>query len=417
MIRSIRKDFFPAVLIAGVLFVDPLILGRCILPADWMIAIATAFACLAVTAFVLSQQVTTRADKWHSTVALLLVIYLGVGLLTRWRISAPTPLLIAFAYFAFQTWLIFVSTSRAQALRWLVLAFVVASVGHLVTLFPISAIRDSISTNTAYADGDYWMAGVARRETGFFPAPGFLALFASVGVGLGLGLRSFGASKLGSLLVVACFILGITSLARTFLFALPTILLVHAFRTRNYVGFSFVPIIVIALILALAATADIVTYFGWMYLRMEALMDFSNNDRIVGESGIVDTIRCVGADPAFGTAVIHNGGLWVSDGEVFVRPHNGLLLIAAQYGLLCGATFIYLFIRAFSTSVRRANLSRMSWLPSGGSGAVSPDFGLAFLGAFIVSLADPVIETPVCIFALLGTLLCSPSHLVTHKAL
>jgi hypothetical protein len=212
-------------------------------------------------------------------------------------------------------------------------------------------------------------------------------------------------------------ILGITSLARTFLFALPTILLMHAFRTRKYAGLLFAPIIIIASIVVLAVTTDVVKYFGWMYLRMEALMDFSINDRIVGETGIVETIRCVGADPAFGTAVIHDGGLWVSDGEVFVRPHNGLLLIAAQYGLLCGATFIYLFITAFSTSVRRANLSRMSWLPSSGSGAISPDFGLAFLGAFIVSLADPVIETPVCIFALLGTLLCSPSHLVTHKAL
>ena len=382
-------------------FVDPLIFYRVFIPNDYASIVVSLFVILIVLIFVLKSISLRSLNIERLRVLILVMIFYVSVIAVRLSIGQSGTSIIQISYVFMQSVFILVLVKSANYHTIFIKSYLCASYLHLVTIIPFfTFISEKLTLNTAYPVGEYAIGIFDRRATGFFNAPGQLSLFASGGLAIGLSLiKNRNYKKIGLNLVVVCSLLGFASFSRSFLVVFIFLLLFY-FILTNYKTKLYLISIFFFLIVMLSFNETFVNYVDYIYARLSMVSDFSNNDRIVGETGIIPTLQLISDQYHFGAALLDNGSLKAWDGTMFLRPHVGVLAVLSFYGVIYGGSILYLIARAHFNIVFSRRKSSLMLKDA----SIHSSFIAGFIIVNIVCLVEPLIETGVYMFFLLGVL-------------
>jgi len=394
----------PALLYALAFFVDPLVFYRSLFGSD-LVSSVLVIAVLTGTAWRLLPALQESA-KSRSTqfILIVLVAHCIISLTTRIRIGLGITDVIQHAVFIFQIIFLNAALQRTSERSSLINGFMFAIVIHATTLLPIPALAQSLSANTGYATGDYAVGLITRRATGFFPAPGFLSLFATAGLCIGLALLETDRRKAGVAMIALSCLLGIASLSRSFFVVMPLMLLIHGFRQ----GLASILWVCALLTLLLYMAPEIETlnrYLEILDTRMTRSIELDTSDRLSGPTGLEESLKVIEHWPLFGRPAVDDGALQAWNGTILVRPHTGVITLLAYYGFILGLPLLLLIGQGGSTAIRAIFIksSRLNIFLYRHQQPASL-FALGFVGVNIICLVEPLIETVVYFLFLLGVL-------------
>ncbi|HAS8565180.1 TPA: hypothetical protein I7774_18970 [Vibrio vulnificus] len=277
----------------------------------------------------------------------------------------------------------------------------IALVWHVWTIIPQLPLNGFLSSKlsslTAYTLGEYSIGGLSRRATGFFTAPGYLSLFASSSFACGVLMCMSKINKLNmSILALSC-IAGFGSFSRTFM-VIFILIAIYIFVVSKFKHKVLYGAILLLLGGYFTSTTIFKDYFGFVGERLTQSTDFSSNDRIAGETGVLMALDAIIQEPFTGSAISPDGGdIKASvDGKI-IRPHFGILAIISFYGIVVSLTLILPMLFALFKS--------FALLIS--SDDVEKPVMAAFLAAFLVCIAEPLIDTNLIVVFMVYSLLLS----------
>lgn len=388
-----------SVCFAFLFFINPFLFGRVFWGSD---LITLAF--ILIAGFLLVNKNASYSSK-ISLLKLSLLVFLSLYFLTtsiiRLRVGQEFGDLSLHFYQYLSILILLLLRIDHRNLEMFYKAMFIALMWHVWTILPQLPLNDflsaRLSTLTAYTTGEYRIGGLSRRATGFFTAPGYLSLFASSSFACGVLLCMRQINKLNiSILAISC-IAGFASFSRTFMvvfiLVLIYVLLVSKFRNKFLFG-----LFLILIGNYFTSTTIYKDYSGFVGERLVQSTDFYNNDRIAGETGVLMTLEAIKYKPFTGSAISLNGGdIKASvDGNI-VRPHFGVLAIISFYGILISLTLILPMLFAlFKGSVILIS-----------NGEVEKPVTAAFVAAFLVCIAEPLIDTNLFLLLMIYTLLMS----------
>ncbi|BAC93108.1 hypothetical protein [Vibrio vulnificus YJ016] len=280
-------------------------------------------------------------------------------------------------------------------------AICIALLWHVWTIIPQLPLNgflsSKLSSQTAYAVGEYSIGGLSRRATGFFTAPGYLSLFASSSLAIGVLLCISKVNKLNTSILILSCMAGFGSFSRTFMviFILLVIyiLIVSRFKHKIFYG-----AILLLLGSYFTSTTIFKDYLGFVGERLAQSTDFSSNDRITGDTGVLIVLEAIAQNPFTGSAIAPDGGdIKASvDGRI-IRPHFGILAIISFYGVVVSLALVipmlFALFKSFTTFTSNKDIEK--------------PVTAAFLAAFLVCVAEPLIDTNLTVIFMAFSLLLS----------
>ena len=352
-----------------------------------------------------------------------LLIYNYFNLLYRIKIDNPGKLLVFLAVFSIWSLLIRIyanvnATDILIYLRFIVSLFfllycfkfenmslilirsyVIAGILHMITVIPIFGfIQERLGQYTAYEMGEYAIGIFTKRSTGFFPAPGYLVLYAT-GLMM-IGLNKVRTTKIGWLLIILASFLGLATLNRSFLIVFALSFILIAFKLKktvsNNVIWIFPLIILFFIFFADSLTAVYDLYSDYINQRFEN-QSFSDNDRIYGPTGIMEALQAIANYPFFGSAVSVDGAMLQAwNGYMYVTPHNSILLICAFYGLILGIPILGPLLNIWLRSIKLIILKNTN---------IYFTYLFGAMALMIICMIEPLFETTIFAFFYLGAYL------------
>ncbi len=285
-------------------------------------------------------------------------------------------------------------------------SFFLASFLHVITIFPIfSFITNQLSVNTAYVEGDYSIGFFSRRATGFFNSPGQLSMFALGGLSLGLHYFKQNRYKIGIPLLINSVLLGIAALSRSFFVVSLMVVLFYMYKSPFKFKVRF-GLIFLLVAIFLSDNETFLSYYDLISERMLTVFTSSENDRLSGETGLFEVVKVLINDPLFGNPILVDGkAILAWNGEIFVRPHTGLLCILCYYGIVFGFPMFYLVMKGLRVTIKEWFISNMNYSNSS-IGLNDNPFIFGFIAVFILVLVEPLLENAIFFLFLFGLIHC-----------
>lgn len=388
-----------SVCIAFLFFVNPFLFGRVFWGSD-LITLAFIFS----SGFYLIKKNACFSQKISPlklSLLLLLSLYFITTTIIRLRIGQGFGDLSLHFYQYLSILILLALRADDRNLEMFYKAICIALLWHVWTIIPQlplnSFLSSKLSSLTAYTIGEYSIGGLSRRATGFFTAPGYLSLFASSSLAIGVLLCMSKVNKLNiSILVLSC-IAGFGSFSRTFM-VIFILIVIYIFLVSRFKHKVFYGAILLLLGSYFTSTTIFKDYFGFVGERLTQSTDFSSNDRITGETGVLMVLEAIAQKPITGSAISPDGGdIQASvDGKV-IRPHFGILAIISFYGIVVSLTLVIPMLFALFKSFTILISNKDTKKP----------VTAAFLAAFLVCIAEPLIDTNLTVIFMVFSLLLS----------
>jgi hypothetical protein len=397
-----NKKYLIIIVFSIFFFVDPLVFFRVLVGNDIvsMALVLLLLATVGVRSFrILKRKVLPKKLK---RLFFLFGVYAFISSYVRLSLGQDLNYMVQHELVLVQGLFLFLLLLDSKHRQLLVQAYFVGAFIHAITLIPVfGSLKESLSQNTAYAIGEYSTGIFTRRGTGFFNSSGQLSVFAIGGLSLGLFSLTKGRNWFGLLLIANSLFLGIGSLSRSFFLAALIIVFIYILTGSFRNKFKFVSFLFMSL-LFMVSTSTFSSYFDFIDERFSLLVQSDQNDRLIGETGVIEAIKAVENYPFFGKPMLYEGNaLWVWNGEIPVRPHNGILFLIGLYGIVLGFPIVFLLFRGFKIMVKELKtlffgVFKKRIIQS------DNEFLLGFLAVNLICLVEPLIETPVFFLFLFG---------------
>jgi|LauGreDrversion4_2_1035121.scaffolds.fasta_scaffold239686_1 hypothetical protein len=388
------KQIFGVLAVSLVLFVDPVIFGRTVFREDTLAM--GVFSLLAAYLLVANLSGLRQAFSSMRVPCFILAFYSLVSIGARVVAGQELTYLSLHLATVVQITIIAALMSRKGGIDLLTNGYIFASVIHAITALPFfPVLAEGVAQQTAYASGEYAAGIITRRGTGFFNSPGQLTLFA-VG-GIALSINRFYRSVIGAkqLLFYTSAFLGISALSRSFLVAVSLLVAVALLRIKLE---GKVRIIIVGCAFGLIAlrTNTVQEYGQLLWSRMQTIFETTSNDRIAGDTGLIESLEVLKNYPLLGSMVAEESrSLMAWNGAMLVRPHTSVVMLVAYYGVLLSMPLLILIFQATRHSIKVVSNLEL----------ITPHYAslcLGFLAVNIVCLVEPVIETGVYFLFLMG---------------
>jgi hypothetical protein len=391
----LSRRLFEVPLLALFFFVDPLVFFR-VLVSDDRVSICL-YGGLVVALFTFSRHIWLTGGVYRSRITWLLFLYGVASIAARVWAGQVLTYLVQHIIVVMQIGVLWVFIRRPYYRQRLIEAYAIAAYLHLLASLPgIPWLSEQLSQNTAYWDGEYAIGFITRRATGFFNSPGQLSLFAVGGLALGVGgfhYRMIGARQS---LVAISLILGVAALSRSFFITCVGVLLLYAL-IGNFKAKLQVSVLIATAVFVISRNATFSDYFALIVERLRLAFTVAGNDRLSGETGIIEAAKVIAHYPWFGYLVASEGkALFAWNGEMLVRPHVALLQVLAYYGVIVGLPLLLLLNRAWWAAGRYMLRSHV--------GLIQNPWVLGLMAVNILCLVEPLLETPIYFLFLFGVL-------------
>lgn len=290
-------------------------------------------------------------------------------------------------------------------------AFLVAMLLNLLaSVAPPDFVAQSLDLQTSYGQSRYGGYGLGiARATGFLPAPGFLSLYASIGVAAALILLSRRKWQVGGLLMAVCVPCGAATGNRTFLLGLAVSILLLTLDLRSQRRAKSGAVLAFAVMLAAGAMVwQHEDYRTAILQRLDlGTLEQDAADRTYGETGTVDALVAAWESPWLGSVGVDpvSGRIGARTAAgLYVQSHSGFVEVMAMRGVIIGALFLAAYLFALR-NLWRLRAEAAAGLPSWAAGSL--------LAALVVGVAicavEPLAEAgPLLVLVGLG-LGCGPA--------
>lgn len=382
-----------------IFFSSPILFGRVLWGSDQLTFLLLALFFIYI--FINKGQLSYNVNKTKFFISIGLLIYFLFTTIIRFSIGENISD-ISIHLFQFAALILLMSIPiNKDSIESFYNAILFSLIIHSLTLMPFLPfyewIQGRLSSYTAYYSGEYDISIFSRRGTGFFPSPGYLSLFSSCSLALGSALFSIKKDRRSLLIIIFSLICGLATFNRSFFVAI-VLLLIYIIHISKIGGkLSLLLMMLVALpSLQMFLNFDYVFYiFG----RFESLANFMENDRVVGETGVITTIQAIMKNPFFGSPFSENGGYIkvLYEGST-IRPHVGFLTIIAYYGLLVAWPILIIYFASFFSSVGIL-LQRKNSLYN-----LATPIHLANLIICVLLLFEPLIDTALVLFYMVVSL-------------
>lgn len=392
---KLRLDTF---IFALVFFTNPLVLSRVVIAND--VLSLTVYGGLLSYVFIKAITILKQCEssRLYLSALVLMTIYLIYTCSIRYLAGESFSNILQHGLALGSGILLLILLTNYTYQTRLVSAYLLALILHTVTIFPFfDSLTLALSENTGYATGEYSIGIFQRRATGFFNSPGYLSMFAVGGIALGLvGLKQ-NPNGMNRLLIFFSLVLGFSAFSRSFVIVFSGIALVYLVAVNIKAKFKVI-LFSSLFFLILLNNNTFEDYSEYVTERLANTLDWDNNDRVSGDTGILATLNAIKNAPVFGSAISLDGGsLMAWDGEAIVKPHCSLLAILAFYGIAGCWSVYFLIFKGYSLVLKELFSGRLFLLDN--------PFLLGFAAINILCLVEPLIETNLYFFFLFGMLL------------
>lgn len=394
---SLKLNSLISIVYALFFFTDPLILGRVVFLNDGIAMVFFAILMFLV-AFQKNKSLSFTISKEIFFIILSLLMFFVISAVIRLYAGQNSGNVVQYLMnFICVLFFVFV-LSKNIGVNLLINAYLIACIIHFITVFPIfESLNNRLAMNTAYPVDEYSIGIFTRRATGFFTSPGYLSIFSSGGFALGLTLFTKFSSKKGLVITVLSFGLGLASFSRSFFVVCLFMLLFYIVKS-NYKSKMKMLMIVILVSLPLVNNVSFMSYVDLIGSRFDSIGNIEENDRFSGETGLFSALQVIESNFFTGSPISPNGGgIMAWNGDINVRPHIGFIALLCFYGMITCFPLFYLIIKAlyqtskdflFYKSSKNINV-----------------FTMAFFGVNLVCLVEPLMDSKVYMFFLIGVLI------------
>lgn len=397
--RNSKPSKIYVLFLAIFLFTDPFILFRVLLGNDIAVFISISFIFIFILIYISTHFYFHKKKASYPNVILRCLTLFSVwSIFVRFYAGVAFTDIIIYFRFIISLYLIFYHFKIDKEGELLTYAYIIAGFLHLIAILPfISIIQDRLAQYTAYEVGEYAIGIFNKRSTGFFPAPGYLIVY-STGL-IMIGLFKIKTKRLGWFIILLALLLGLSTLNRSFLIivALFLIFLLLNFKSKFVkMVFTMIPLIFFfTIIFYRKIIIFFESYSEYLDQRFQNQSVYEN-DRIYGPTGVLEALNAINNYPYFGNPVSLNGGsLQVWNGMMYIQPHNSVLLFFAFYGLILGIPFIIILLKLLINAVSRLFKKDGNY----------NEFSLAFLALVVICMIEPLFESSMFGFFYFGTLM------------
>jgi hypothetical protein len=385
------KERITVYLLSTLLFTEPRVLYRVLLQTD-----AVAIAVIGIILFMMLSQVSKVGQylqMFSERAFIFYVVFFLCTIIIRFHAGVPLEYIVQYFPLVFYGSFIYVYTKSNLSSKILVEGLAFCMCLHAASiLLPFDFIKEALAHQTAYGYSGDDLIG-SRRATGFFASPGYLSLYAAVGFGIGFTLYIYEKKPVWLVLFLASLVCGFATVNRSFIIALGVYLLFLPWflelSFKKMLGFM-IPLLL--LIGAAVYVAEYTSYFDLIEERFSGnLLDSQQNDRLGGETGILEVMKAIQNYPLAGNMQVkpNDGGVFVWNGTMFVRPHNSILGTLANYGVFIGSIFLILVIVSTRNLVKK--------YPFEYDRPLRKAFLAGLILCNVVCLVEPLYETAICL--------------------
>lgn len=381
--------------LAIVLFTDPFIFFRAIFGNDILVFISILLIVITIIIYNKNNYSSTTSINISKKFLFFLIFYSVWSVTVRVYAKVSLTDISIFLKYILSIFLIYYYFIKKKHVEVLINAYIIAGILHFSGVLPISFIQERLAQYTAYQIDQYSIGIFTKRATGFFPSPGYLIVY-STGL-IMIGLSKLVNNKKGWSIVLLGVFLGFSTLNRSFLIVILLIFIFILFKLKK-ASLKILLYVVLAFILGSLLFYDKILIFYQLYAEyLDARFEgqtISENDRVFGPTGILESLNAISNYPFFGNAVSVNGGsLQVWNGNMLIQPHNSILLFCTFYGLILGFPFILNIIKFLFYCI-------VDLLKKGVDYDYTFIFG--FVNVFIICMIEPLFESSIFAFFYIG---------------
>ncbi len=237
-----------------------------------------------------------------------------------------------------------------------------------VVAFPGSAINNAIGEQTAYGLDSATVGNVevAARATGLLNAPGFLSLYASIGLAISLDIARFSPGA-ASILLLSSIVCGVATGNRSFVIVSAVVVILAAAASAMGRGGAKRLLAIAGFTAAAAGVVYSTIYAEAMQARFDAeVIDRDSEVRLRGTSGLLDALETAAEHPIVGALAADARGraVGVWNGREFINPHNNFVWVLSTRGVFAFAAYTWAIFaalhRAWRTRGRTTSLPMSS---------------------------------------------------------